>query len=83
MMIDPKLTAYRKKFIGMLTEFESLRNGHLGLISVAKQHIELTTDEIRPVHCTSYQAGLSSREVEKIEIDKRFKVGVTELDEAE
>lgn len=46
--IDSKLEAYRKKFIGVITAFKSIGNGHPSRISVAKNCIELTSDNYQP-----------------------------------
>lgn len=45
------------QLVGMITEFESLGDGHSGRRGVAKHCTDLKSVENRPLHCEKYGAG--------------------------
>lgn len=62
----------------MLTEFQSMCNGHLGHISVAKNHIELLDKIAHAVHPAPYRASPKTQEFEMVEIDKMLSQKIIE-----
>lgn len=67
----------------MLTQIESMCNGHLDLIKAVKRRIELDTTGSRPIHSVSYRAGPKARESDKKEIDRMLGMEVIEPDQTE
>lgn len=47
-------------FSKMLEEFKRVWDGHLECITVAKHTIDLSNNDIKPVHYAAYQAGLTT-----------------------
>lgn len=45
------------RFINMVTEFESIWNGHRGCKSVVKHHIEIALTKARQIYCAPYRSG--------------------------
>lgn len=70
--------AQKQPFIDMLSQFDSMWDGHHGCVTMGKHRIELLQPEKAPVHAAPYQTGPESREAEKIEIDKMLTENVTE-----
>lgn len=64
--IDPKPDSFRDHLIGMMADLESMWNGNLGPINVARDRIELALHETGPVQCAPYRSGLRACELEKI-----------------
>lgn len=62
----------------MISEFDHMWDGHPGLIRAAKHIIQLTSDEVRPIHSALYRSGTPARQFEKAEVDKIFKMKVLE-----
>lgn len=54
----------------MLCDFESMWNGNLGQINIAKHRMKLFQVDARPIHSALYRAGSKARESEKKELDK-------------
>lgn len=59
--LPAKFNEHRPAILDMLTEFQSMFDGHLGRINVAKDRVYLFYNEVRPVRLSSYRAGLTSR----------------------
>lgn len=74
---------YCKDFLYLMSESESLWNGHLGHTSIAKHHRQLLLNESRHVHFAPYRSRWSKKDVEQIEINTMFKMGVIESAEME
>lgn len=60
-----KFFTYRNDFIEMLAEPQTMWNGHLGHINVAKHRFKLLHGNTQPFHSASYRAGPNAREFEK------------------
>lgn len=58
-------------------------DGHIGLVSVAKNRIKLLDGNIQPVFSASYKAGPWMKELEKIEIERMLKDDITEPPQTE
>lgn len=71
--IDLKLEVYPDKFIGLMTEFDPMWDGHLSRICIPNHCIEITSDESQPVHCAPYKAGPEACESENTVINKKVK----------
>lgn len=69
---------YRQQLIDMLSEFESMWDGHLGRISTAKHRIELSDPNTAPVLSAPPHDGPKTREFERIEVDKMLAENVIE-----
>ena len=69
---------YRDEFISMLEKYESMWDGHIGQITVAKHRIDLVDEGMRPIHAHPYRAGPKRRELEKAELDNMLKEGIAE-----
>lgn len=52
-----KYKKYRERSSGMLSEFESKRDEHLGTITTTKRRIEPVDPSTTPVHSAPYRAG--------------------------
>lgn len=61
---------YREDFFRFLSEFESMWDGHLGWIRIAKHWIGLTADDTHPIQCAPYIYGLYPQELEWMGIAK-------------
>lgn len=72
----------RARIIEMLSEFESMWDGHLGTIRQTKHRIELKPDS-KPVHQPPYRNGPDGRERERQEIQKMLDMDVIEEAECE
>lgn len=81
--IDRRFDAHRNKFIDTTTIFESIWDGQQGCITFAKHGIELTSNEMRSVHCATYRAGPRTRKSEKTQIDRMLKVEIIKPAKAE
>lgn len=53
--------AFKDEFIEMLRGFESMRNGHLGQINISNHRKDINPANAKPVHCSPYQTGPTSR----------------------
>lgn len=60
-----KCEAHCDRFIDMMTEFERMRDGQLGYISVTKHHVGITSEEIQLVFCEPYRVAPTARVSEK------------------
>lgn len=58
-------STYSDKFMRMLDEFQSMGDGHLGLIIVAKRRIAPLDDNTQSVHSVPYRAGPETQEIER------------------
>lgn len=65
-----KFEQHLPAFLDMLDEFWSMRDGHFRHINNAKHGIDLLNDEVRPVYCASYWAGLTARQLVAAEISQ-------------
>lgn len=61
--INPRFETHCAKFIAMMSELESMRDRYLRPASVAKHHIEWTSNETRIVRCAPYKAGPNAPEI--------------------
>lgn len=61
---------YSEDFIEMLSESQSMRDGHCGSDTIAKHQIELQNDNAQPVHMAPYRAGPETRKVVKSKIEE-------------
>lgn len=77
---NTEFNAHHDKVIEIMTKFKILWESLDGL-SVAKQRIEPTSDEIRLVYCALYRARPKVQKFERTEILKILKMGVTEPEE--
>lgn len=68
--LSNKYGGYRKQFLHMLTEFQSMWDEHIGQVNIAKHCIELTLDNTQPICCAPYRARPNAREYENAEIEK-------------
>lgn len=75
--ISEPYTAYSDKCIDKLTELQSIWDGHLGRISVAKDRIKRLDVSTQPVLSAPYRAEPITREVVKIKIEKMLKENIT------
>lgn len=62
----------------MVTQFPSLWDGHLLLMSVTRHRIELTPNVSCPAHSAPYRAGPRRMELERERVKKMKKEGVVE-----
>lgn len=63
-------SAYRTELIDMLNKFQSMCNGHLGLISIAKHRTKFLEEGTQLVRSAQYGDEPNSREFEKVEVKK-------------
>lgn len=63
---------YRDQLLSMLSEFQFIQDGQLGQLNIAKHRIELTNENILPIHSAPYRVGPKAREFEKAKINKMF-----------
>lgn len=75
--------ADKKLLIAMLSQFQSMRHGHLGGIKIANHRIELLQPDTAPGHSTLYRAGPKTKEFEEAEVDKMLVESVIEPAQAE
>lgn len=54
----------------MPSKLQSMRNRHLGQVSVRKHQLELMAENVQPIHCTLYRAGSIAKEFDNAEIEK-------------
>lgn len=64
-------------------EFEAMRDRHLGQVSFTKTLIKLAQSKEKSVHSGSSQAGPKARKLEKLQINKMWKMKVAERAEAD
>lgn len=60
-----------------------MRDGHLVRINGEKHHIKLLNDNTQPAHAAFYRAWPTTKEYEKIEIEKMLKANAIELAQTE
>lgn len=63
---------YHDQFPGMLSGFQSVLDGHLRQMNIAKHRIGLRGENTQPIPSAPYHAGPRAREFEKEEICKMF-----------
>lgn len=61
---------YRDQLPNILSKVRSLWVVHVGQVCIAKQRIELTSDNTNPAHSARYRAQLRAKEFEKADNDK-------------
>lgn len=66
--LSEKCSAYRDKRISMLTKLQSMRDGHLGCVSVERHGIKLVDRKTLLVHLALHRAEQKTREFEKFKI---------------
>lgn len=64
------------EFSDLLSNFESMWDGHPGKISIVKHQIDLSPAQSKPIRFVLYRAGPKARELERNEIDKMLLGGV-------
>lgn len=52
--LPAKFDQHRTVFLAMITELESMWDGHHGRTNVSKHCMDLTNDEVRQVHSAAY-----------------------------
>lgn len=60
-----RIPANRDEIVDIISEFDQICDRHLGLIRATKNHIELTSEQVRPVNYEIYRAGTTSHQLEK------------------
>lgn len=78
MKLSEAFDQYEDSFLEMSTEFETICDGHLRLLSIAKQRIELLPNETKPIRCTAYFPGPKARNFQKFETDEMLSMNVIE-----
>lgn len=74
-MIPDEYSGNGEKCIFMLTQFESMWNGHLASIKARQHRIEL---DCRPIHSAPHDAERKAIEFEKQKIDQMLEMDVFE-----
>lgn len=65
-----KLQQHYQTFSEMLTELDSMWNGHLGRISLSKYRIDIFNNEVKAVLSVLYRARLTARQFSAAEINR-------------
>lgn len=68
--IGPQYADHRQKFLDRLAEFEQVSDGRLGQVDMAKNRIQLTSQDLRPTTYARYCAEPKARIPQKKENDK-------------
>lgn len=55
--VADKYEQYRTELLKLLEKFEDMCDGHLGQTKMAKHRIELTHNDVRPIHSAPYREG--------------------------
>lgn len=69
---------HRPKFLELLEKLEDMWDGHLGRINTAKNRIELTHSDVRPIQSAPYRAGSRPRQFSGTEICRMLREDVLE-----
>lgn len=74
---------YWKHILTVLRKMDFMPDGRLCWIAIAKDHIELTSPDIRSINFAPYPARPEAREFKNTEIDKMLEMNVNELAQLE
>lgn len=78
MNIDETNEKHRPECLALLEEFDHMWEGHLKKISTTRLRIELTGNDICPLHSELYREGPTTRQFVATEIDWMLKEEVTD-----
>lgn len=65
-------------FLGMMEQCQSMGDGYLGQITLARYRIGLNPPNAPPIHSTSHRTGPNQRNLEREETDEMGEAFVTE-----
>lgn len=75
--IDGKRDAHCHRFMVMITQINSMKEGYSDHIDVTRHHFQFKTDEIGPVHPAQLRGESKACEFEKTGIRKMLKWGLS------
>lgn len=81
--ISEKYFAFPTEFIDMLTNFQSMWDGQLRRVSVAKHRIKLFDESTPTVHSAPYRAAPKAREFEIVKIENMLSQKIIEPTQTE
>lgn len=69
--LSDKYGEYREELTDMLSEIQTMWDGHLSQMNVGNDRMELLHDNIQPARSALYHVGPKTRELERAKIDKK------------